>query len=57
MTYLGNAFSLQMLDTTEETFLQVTPVRAEEVATADFVSVIVHADTANVVAGILNREV
>jgi len=58
-SYLANAFSLQMIDidTSEESFLQVTSVRAEEVAEADFVSVIGHADTANVVSGILNREV
>ena len=55
--YLSNAFSLQMLDTSTETFLQVTPVGAEEVAAADFMSVIGDADTANVVSGILNREV
>lgn len=57
MIYLGNAFSLQMLDTTVSTEIQVTPVTATEVATMDFTSVIGHQDTATVVSSILGKEV
>lgn len=56
-TYLGNAFSLQMLDTARPHRLNVEPTEISEVAKADFVSVIGHADTANVVSGLLGREV
>jgi hypothetical protein len=56
-TYLGNAFSLQMLDTTARAHLVVEPVEISEVAKTDFISVIGHADTANVVSGLLGREV
>lgn len=57
MKYLGNAFSLQMIDTARSHLLRVEPVEISEVAEADFESVIGHADTANVVSGLLNREV
>ena len=38
-TYLGNAFSLQMLDTAVSTDIRVTPVDASVVASSDFTSV------------------
>lgn len=53
MTYLGNAFSLQMMDTTDINQLIVTPVEAGEVATSGFTSVVGHQDTANVLADML----
>lgn len=52
-TYLGNAFSLQMLDTEVLNQLTVTPVEAGEVAASRFTSVVGHADTANVLADML----
>ena len=52
-TYLGNAFSLQMLDTTVLNQLAVTPVETEEVAASGFTSVVGHPDTANVLADML----
>lgn len=56
-TFLGNAFSLQMLDTTIQHQVTVTPVPIEEVKMTDFVSVIGHADTAAVVSNLLGKEV
>lgn len=56
-TFLGNAFSLQMLDTTVSSQVQVTPVSADEVAATDFVSVVGHPDTANVLADMLQKDV
>ena len=55
--YLGNAFSLQMLDTTKTTDIKVTPVDASVVANSDFTSVIGHQDTATVVSNILGKDV
>ena len=55
--YLGNAFSLQMLDTSVSNIVNIVPVTIDEIAGSDFVSVIGHADTANVVSSILNRDV
>lgn len=53
-TYLGNAFSLQMLEDTEVlNQLTVTPVEAGEVAASRFTSVVGHLDTANVLADML----
>ena len=56
MTYLGNAFSLNMIPV--ENF---TLIRARKVTPADVpqsaISVIGHADTAKIVSGILNYEV
>lgn len=51
--YLGNAFSLQMLDTTSIAHLTVTPVAASEVAESGFTSVVGHPDTANVLSSML----
>ena len=45
-TYLGNAFSLQMLDVTVANTVNIVPVAIGEIAGSDFVSVIGHADTA-----------
>lgn len=56
-TYLGNAFSLQMLDVTVANTVNIVPVAISEIASSDFVSVIGHADTANVVSNILKRDV
>ena len=55
--FLGNAFSLQMLDTTSSAMVQVTPVSVDEVAAADFVSVVGHPDTANVLTDKLQKDV
>ena len=56
-TYLGNAFSLQMLDLAQSALVRIEPVGISEVSEADFISAIGHADTANVVSGLLGREV
>lgn len=51
--YLGNAFSLQMLNTNEDCNLVVTQVTTDEVATSNFISVVGHPDTANVLGSML----
>ncbi len=55
MTYLGNAFSLNMV------FSESFTLRARKVTPADIpveaISAIGHADTARVVSGILGREI
>ena len=55
--YLGNAFSLQMLDVTVANTVNIVPLTIGEIAGSDFVSVIGHTDTANVVSNILKRDV
>lgn len=55
--YLGNAFALQMLDLSKVQHVTATPVTADEVSKADFVSVIGHVDTAAVVSNLLGKEV
>lgn len=55
--YLGNAFSLQMLDGNVQQNITVCPVPIEEVKMTDFESVIGHADTAAVVSTLLGKEV
>ena len=57
MLYLGNAFSLQMLNTNQVTDIRVTPVDVSTVKKADFKSVIGHPDTAAVVSDILGKDV
>lgn len=57
MKYLSNAFSLQMIDLKGGSKIYVEPIKAEEVARMDLVSVIGHADTATVVSDILGKEV
>lgn len=57
MNYLGNAFSLQMLDASVKSTLTVAPATVEEVATTDFVPVVGHPDTARVCADILGKDV
>ena len=54
--YLGNAFSLQMLDTTVASTISVVPVQASDIP-VDCTSCIGHPDTAQVVSGILGRTV
>lgn len=54
MTYLGNAFSLQMLQETPAT-LKVQEVSKEEVFGSNFVSVVGHQDTANILGVKMNR--
>ena len=56
-TYLGNAFSLQMLDNTTSSTVTVNPVTVDEVAAADFTSVVDHPDTANVLTDMLKKDV
>ena len=55
--YLGNAFSLQMLDLSSNHSIDIVPVDVDTVATADFESVVGHPDTANVLTGMLGRPV
>ena len=54
--YLGNAFSLQMLSTDVKHTIAITPVQASDIP-VDCISCIGHPDTAQVVSGILGREV
>lgn len=56
MKYLGNAFSLQMIELGHESKISVRPCAPSEV-TADAVSCIGHVDTAAVVSSILGWEV
>ena len=51
--FLGNAFSLQMLNVDAATSVQVEPATLEEVAKSGFESVVGHQDTANVLATML----
>lgn len=53
--YLGDAFSLQMLDEFPADVMKVSSVTKEEVYKADFVSVVGHPDTANVLQVPFNR--
>lgn len=53
--YLGNAFSGQMIQ--DDALIRKVRVTPEEVAAAEWESCIGHPDTANVVAGILGKEV
>jgi hypothetical protein len=55
--FLGNAFSLQMLDLSKARTVDVVPVTAEDVASTQFVSVVGHQDTANVLTTLLGVEV
>lgn len=54
--YLGNAFSLQMVDS-QSYHLSVQEVTPVEVGSADFMSCIGHVDTAAVVSTIIGKEV
>lgn len=51
--FLGNAFSLQMLDLSKKAWVLVTPVTSDEVAHTDFMSVVGHTDTAAVLTDML----
>lgn len=51
--YLGNAFSLQMLNVDAAYSVEVKPATLEEVAKSGFESVVGHQDTANVLATML----
>lgn len=55
MRFLSNAFSLNMVDTKEPINIQVRPIDKSEIT--DFVSVVGHPDTANVLSGFLGCEV
>lgn len=55
--FLGNAFSLQMLNLQKQVKILVTPVSSNEVADADFESVVGHQDTAAVLTDMLRRPV
>ncbi len=57
MTYLSNAFSLQMFPLERVSNIKVTPVSAKEVASCDFLSVVGHPDTAKVLSSLLGKEV
>jgi hypothetical protein len=56
MKYLGNAFSLQMIDTTVASTITITPVAASDIP-VDCTSCIGHPDTAAVVSDILGRDI
>lgn len=51
--FLGNAFSLQMLDTSKAAVVNIVPASMEEVAASGFESVVGHQDTANVLSTML----
>lgn len=55
--FLGNAFSLQMINLDESHIINVTPVTIDEVSKSDFESVIGHGDTANVLTSLLGKTV
>lgn len=55
--YLGNAFSIQMLDVATEKEVRITPVCSSEVATSNFKSVIGHKDTSKVISSMLMMDV
>ena len=55
--YLGNAFSLQMISTTKDTDIRVSPVDVQTVKDSDFISIVGHQDTASVVGNILGKDV
>ena len=57
MTFLANAFSLQMLNLEKETKILVTPVMMDEVSRSGFTSVVGHQDTANVLTTLLGVDV
>lgn len=57
MLYLGNAFSLQMLDTTVASTVSIKPMAIDDVKSAGFVSVVGHADTAAVLTDMLGKDV
>lgn len=54
MKFLGNAFSLQMLDTTVVSTVRITPCSKADIP-ADAVSCVGHADTAAVLGVPYNR--
>lgn len=54
MNYLGNAFSLQMIDLSKEATINVQPISSIE---GDFESVVGHQDTAVVLSNLLGKEV
>lgn len=58
--YLANAFSLQMLNLSEQTGVEITPItteKAQKILSNGFISAIGHQDTANVIENILKTEV
>ena len=59
MLYVGNAFSLQMLDLTRPNKVSVTPVDDPKtvIAGREFTSAVGHADTANLFSGLLGVDV
>lgn len=57
MIYLGNAFSLQMLQGNTEYSLKIHETDLEEVKKLSFLSVVGHEDTANVLTGLLGKPV
>lgn len=57
MLYLGNAFSLQMLDCATAHTVSIKPISIDDVRTADFVSVVGHPDTATILSDMLGKDV
>ena len=57
MIYLSNAFSLSMFPAGQGMLFKMVPVTVEEVAGKDFISVVGHPDTANILTGMLGKNV
>ena len=60
MVILANAFSLQMLDLTQQTNIKITPITVDDVKrllATGFISAIGHVDTANVLTDLLEINV
>lgn len=57
MLYLGNAFSLQMLDCSTAHTISVKPISVKDVKTAGFISVVGHPDTAAILTDLLGKDV
>lgn len=54
--FIGNAFSLQMVDTDVSTDTRILPVMEAEIP-EDIISCVGHPDTANVISGILGIDI
>lgn len=61
MLYFANSFSLQMLNLERVNYIEITPLTQEEVKKLllekDFISIIGHKDTANILTNILNIKI
>lgn len=61
MIYIGNAFSLQMLDLKEKSLVEISPVSKEDlkekIKQQGFVSIVGHTDTAQVLSSDLDLNI